>query len=262
MRGWDPGVYARFEAERNRPAEDLLARLPQGNRAGIVDLGCGGGTSTQLLRVKYPDSPVLGVDNSVEMLAAARKRLPDIEFVEGDAAIWRVGAADLVFANAVFHWVRDHIGAMARLVGELPAGGCLAAQMPDNENEPTHALMREIAALPEFREKLARVGETRETMGSFADYDAALAPACESLDIWRTTYVHRLEGPDAIVAWVEGAGLRPFLTPLADDERSHFLQLYRAAIAKAYPSRIGGHVLLPFPRLFIVARKAVATDHG
>ena len=214
MRGWDPGVYARFEAERNRPAEDLLARLPLGQRAGIVDLGCGGGTSTQLLRVKYPDSPILGVDNSPDMLTAARKRLPDVEFAKGDAATWPVGSADLVFANAVFHWVRDHIGAMARLLRELP------------------------------------------------DYDAALAPDCESLDIWRTTYVHRLEGPDAIVAWVEGAGLRPFLTPLADDERAHFLQLYRAAIAKAYPPRIGGYVLLPFPRLFIVARKAVAPDLG
>ena len=78
---------------------------------------------------------------------------------------------------------------------------------------------------------------------------------CDDIDIWRTTYVHRLEGPDAIVAWVESAGLRPFLAPLEADERREFLERYRAGVARAYPPRAGGGALLPFPRLFIVASR-------
>ncbi len=148
---------------------------------------------------------------------------------------------------------------MARLAGELAPLGCLAVQMPDNEDEPTHVLMREIAAEPRFRDKLAGAAGARETIGSFADYDAALFPLCDEIDIWRTVYVHRLDGPDAIVAWVESAGLRPFLAPLGPEERAAFLARYRAAIAGAYPPRAGGGVLLPFPRLF---DRRLATRRG
>jgi trans-aconitate 2-methyltransferase len=256
MRAWDPTIYGRFEAERGRPVADLLARVPAAARRRIVDIGCGSGVSTAALRENYPDADLLGVDNSPEMLAAARARLPDARFLEGDAAHWRVDGADLVFANAVFHWVPEHIGVIARLAGELAPGGCLAAQMPDNEAEPTHVLMREIASSERFGAKLADAGGARAPIGAFADYDAALCPICESIDIWRTVYLHRLESPEAIVAFVEGAGLRPYLTPLAPDDRAEFLELYRDAIARAYPRRPWGGVLLPFPRLFLVARRA------
>ena len=256
MTGWDPKIYARFEAERNRPSVDLLARVPRMPRKRVVDLGCGNGVSTGALHERYPDADLWGVDTSPDMLAAARQRLPSVHFVQADAAHWRDPSAQLVFANALFQWVPGHIDVMARLAGELPPGGCLAAQMPDNEAEPTHALMREIAAMAPFRDKLARVGESRAAIGGFGDYDSALAPTCDLVDIWRTTYVHRLEGPEAIVAWVEGAGLRPFLAPLSADERAHYIEFYREAITKAYPRRGWGGVLLPFPRLFIVGRRA------
>jgi len=113
--------------------------------------------------------------------------------------------------------------------------------------------MREIAATARFRDKLAGAAAARQRIGAFAAYDDALSASCDEIDIWRTTYVHRLAGPDAIVAWVESAGLRPFLNPLDADERADFLAQYRAGVARAYPPRAGGGALLPFPRLFIVA---------
>jgi trans-aconitate 2-methyltransferase len=252
---WRPDAYRRFEAERTRPAADLLARVQPGARLRIVDLGCGPGNSTALLAERYPKASIVGLDSSSDMLAAARTRLPAVEFRQGDIAEWSDPSADLVFANAALQWVPGHIEVMRRLAAELPTHGCLAAQAPDNEDEPSHALMREIAATPRFRDKLADAAAGREPIGGFADYDDALSGSCDEIDIWRTTYVHRLAGPDAIVAWFESTGLRPFLNPLETDERADFLELYRAAIARAYPARGGGGVLLPFPRLFIVATR-------
>ena len=188
------------------------------------------------------------------MLAQARLRLPHVTFEKADIARWSPDAPfDLIFANAVLQWIPDHIALMARLISGLAPGGSLAAQVPDNLDQPSHALMRKVAARAPFSAKLAGAAAAREEIGTFADYYAALAPLCAEIEAWRTTYVHALSGPDAIVDWVAGTGLRPFLAPLAPDERQAFLTQYRDEIAAAYPPLADGRVLLLFPRLFIVA---------
>ncbi|THD47592.1 MAG: trans-aconitate 2-methyltransferase [Bradyrhizobium sp.] len=254
-RDWSAQAYRRFERERSRPAAELLSRVPARALRRAVDLGCGPGNSTALIAERFPGAEIIGLDSSPDMLTAARSRLPRVTFRQGDIVDFDDPAADLVFANAAMHWVPNHIAVMRRIAERLPPLGCLAVQMPDNENEPTHALMREIAAGPRFRVKLADAAAARQPIGAFADYDDALSPFCDEVDIWRTTYVHCLAGSDAIVAWVESAGLRPFLSPLDADERAEYLALYREGVARAYPPRAGGGALLPFPRLFIVATR-------
>ena len=253
MEDWSARRYLQFAEERTRPARDLLARVPPGARNRLVDLGCGPGNSTELLADRFPDAAVIGVDTSDDMLTAARKRLPGVRFEKGDVALWRSSAPlDLIFANAVLQWVPDHIRLMGRLIQQLAPGGCLAVQMPDNFDEPSHTLMQQIASQPQFREKLAGAAGAREAIGAFVDYYVALAPQT-TVDVWRTTYVHALSGPDAIVEWLSTTGLRPYLNPLDPQEKAAFLAAYRDAIAAAYPPVAGGRVLLPFPRLFIVA---------
>ena len=243
---WDAQSYDRFEAERARPSRDLIARVPLPAPARVLDLGCGSGLSTLELRRAFPETEIVGVDLSPDMLAASARRLPDISFVEGDAANFDTSGFDLVFANALFHWVPDHLGVLARIAAALPEGGCLAVQMPDNEDEPSHRLMREVAGVG---------AGAREKIGAFGDYETALCPPCNRVDLWRTTYVHRLGAPDDVVKWVEGAGLRPFLDPLDADNRAAFLAAYRAEVARAYPMLPNGVLLFPFPRLFVVAAR-------
>jgi len=62
-----------------------------------------------------------------------------------------------------------------------------------------------------------------------------------------------MAGPDALVEWFRGSALRPFLSPLDEDMRRGFVAEYKARIARAYPPRHDGRVLLRFPRLFMVA---------
>jgi trans-aconitate 2-methyltransferase len=62
-------------------------------------------------------------------------------------------------------------------------------------------------------------------------------------------------GASGVVEWFKGSGLRPFLEPLDETERTQFLQQYQAAIAQTYPALADGSVLLPFPRLFLVATR-------
>ncbi|HLJ71516.1 MAG TPA: trans-aconitate 2-methyltransferase [Roseiarcus sp.] len=256
MSDWDSRQYLQFEAERTRPAADLLAQV-KGSARRVVDLGCGPGNSTEILAARFPDAEALGLDNSDDMLAKARARLPKIKFDKADISTWRPASApDVIFANAVMQWTPRHIELMARLLDCLAPSGRLAVQMPDNLAEPTHALMRETAALAPFAVKLAHAAASRERIGTFEEYYAALSPRAARLDMWRTTYAHILEGAPAIVEWVKGTGLRPFLDPLTPEEKRDFLARYGAAIAEAYPSLPDGRALLRFPRLFIVAAKS------
>jgi trans-aconitate 2-methyltransferase len=256
MADWDARQYLQFESERTRPAIDLLARV-EGSASRAVDLGCGPGNSTELLVARFPAAEIVGVDSSDDMLAKARARLPNLGFEKADIVSWRPGAPpDVIFANAVMQWAPGHVGVMTRLIDDLAPGGRLAVQMPDNFDEPTHALMRETAARQPFAAKLVGAPAQREAIGAFEDYYAALSSGGARLDLWRTTYAHILESPQAIVEWVKGTGLRPFLAPLTAGEEADYLAAYGAAIAKAYPPMADGRVVLRFPRLFIVAVKA------
>jgi trans-aconitate 2-methyltransferase len=251
---WDPGRYLVFQEERERPALDLLARIPEGVFRA-VDLGCGPGNSTELLQRRFPGAAVLGVDSSSEMIETARRRLPGIPFEISDIADWRgEDAFDLIFANAALQWVPDHAALLPRLLGQLAPGGALALQMPDNLDEPTHRAMREVAANGPWTKLLTKAVKAREPRRDAGWYFELLRGAGASPEVWRTTYHHPLAGAEAVVEWFRSTGLRPYLDPLDADMREGFLDAYREAIARAYPTLSDGTILLPFPRLFLLAR--------
>lgn len=256
MHDWNARQYLKFERERTRPARDLLAQVPPRPFRRIADLGCGPGNSTELLAERFPEAAVLGVDASPDMLRQARERLPRVGFVQADLSAWAPPAGtDLLFANAVFQWVPDHLAVLRRLVEALPAGGVLAVQMPDNLDAPSHRLMRDTAAAGPWAGKLAGAAAARDVLAAPGGYYDALAPLCRRIDLWHTTYRHVLDGVDGIVEWVQGTGLRPFLAPLGDEERAAYLAEYRARLAEAYPAQADGRVLFPFRRLFLVAER-------
>jgi trans-aconitate 2-methyltransferase len=254
MADWSPDLYLAFEDERTRAAADLLAHAPLQTARRIVDVGCGPGNSTELLRRRFPNADILGIDTSPAMLDAARARLPSARFAIADATGWTPdGGVDLVFANATYQWVPNHLGQLPRVLGALQTGACLAVQMPDNLAEPTHRLMQKIAEAGAWSARLS--GAPRPPLPPMSAYYEALAPGAARFDIWRTTYVHVMASAAAIVDFLRSTGLRPFLDPLSEAERADFLSLYETEIAAAYPPMADGRRLLPFPRLFIVAMR-------
>jgi len=259
MSHWDGTQYLKFADERTRAAQELLARasllLASQNATAreiehIVDLGCGPGNSTALLQARWPQADLIGVDSSGEMLQRARSDYPAIQWQQADAANWRPRApVDVLFANALLQWLPNHADLFPDLIAQVRSGGAFAIQMPCNFDEPTHRTMRELPGPWHARLRNVRVSPVQNP----AFYYDLLAPRVAHLDIWQTTYQHVMADADAIVEWVKGTGLRPYLDALHDDERAAFLAAYRDAIDRAYPTRSDGKRLFAFPRLFIVA---------
>jgi trans-aconitate 2-methyltransferase len=254
---WSPLQYTQFEDDRTRPVRDLVAAIPGTDPARVVDLGCGPGNSTEVLAARFPGAEVSGLDSSAEMIEAARKRLPAIRFEVTDLLHWAdPGPFGVILSNAVLQWLQDHDALLPRLVSRLVDGGSLAVQMPDNLDEPAYQLMRAVADAPEWREKLARAEGQRGEMSTPDGYYRVLRPHSRRVDVWRTTYFHVLPGgAGAVVEWFKGSGLRPYLRPLDPAEQAEFLRRFRDGVAKAYPAQPDGAVLLPFPRLFMVATR-------
>ncbi len=252
---WSAKQYVSFEDERTRPVRDLLSVIPEINARAVIDIGCGPGNSTELLAARFPTALVSALDSSLDMLEAARKRLPKVHFDLIDIAEWNdTGPFDVILANAVLQWLPNHSVLLPAILTRLNPGGCLAIQMPDNLAEPAYQLMCDIATHGPWANKLANSAKVRAPGYSVDWYFEKLSSHCNKLDIWRTTYYHPLTGgAEAIVEWFKGSGLMPFLHPLNEDERVEYLDRYTKAIAGAYPALANGKVLLPFPRLFILA---------
>ena len=253
-RDWDPAAYLAFRDDRLRPALDLIARVAPAEPRRIVDLGCGAGNVTRHLRAVWADATVTGLDSSADMLAKARRDFPDIAWQEGDIADWSPAEpVDLIYANAALHWLDDHENLFPSLFRRLAPGGVLAVQMPRNFGAPSHQLIFETAKAGPWRARLAPLIGWAPVAAPEVYYEL-LAPLAQSVDIWETEYLHVLEGENPVVAWIKGTGLRPFLEALKEPDRSAFEAAYAARVAIAYARRADGRTLLPFRRLFIVAR--------
>jgi len=254
---WDPARYLAFETERGRPCRDLVARLSLAEPGRLVDLGCGPGTSTRVLAERWPRARLLGVDRSAEMLAVARASGVAADWIEADLTRWDPPSdVDLLFSNAAFQWIPDHLALVRRLFDGLRGGGVLAFQVPA---APTgglgEALERVIGemAVPHAARAIAQSPRVE----SLETYYDALAGRAASVDLWDSRYVHIFDGPHRILDWSRGTALRPWLDGFPTDaDRTRFLEAMDRAIAARYPRRPDGRVLFPFLRRFVVAVRA------
>lgn len=252
---WSATQYSLFEQQRTRPVRDLVAAIPLASAHIAVDLGCGPGNSTEVLAERFAEATVTGLDSSEDMLRDARQRLPNIAFELADIGNWNPSQSyDVILANASLQWVPDHASLYPRLVSLLNPGGVLAVQTPDNLEEPAHRLAREIAASAQWVDRIGGVKHPDRHPAAY--YFELLRPHCAEVDVWRTTYHHPLAGGHgAVVEWFKGSALRPYLQKLDEAGQQAFLDAYLQAISQAYPALDDGTVLLPFPRLFIVATR-------
>ncbi len=251
---WDPAHYLHFGDERTRPALDLVSRIRLNEPGRIIDLGCGPGNSTQVLRQRWPAARVVGLDHSPEMIAAARAAYPDQDWILADIEEWSSAKPfDLIFSNAALHWMRGPAKLVGRLFGTVAPGGALAFQVPSDAHSPLRLAIQDIADDPAWR---SRMGEARTalTLEEPQVYYDTLAPLARSVDLWETLYYHPMASPAAIVDWISTTGLRPFLGALdSDQDQALFLARLEERLGQAYRARHDGRVLFPFRRLFLIA---------
>lgn len=255
---WDPALYLKYGGERTRPAADLLARIPVMEPHHVVDLGCGPGNSTALLAARWPSAHITAVDADAAMLERAWHSGPRCRYVRADITTWEPDQVpEVIFSNAVLHWLDNHSAVFPRLMNLLPPGGVLAVQMPRNFDAPSHTLLRQVARNGPWADKLAPLLREKPVAEPEV-YHRWLAPLSDALEIWETTYLVRLSGADPVLSWMRGTALRPLLDALDPKVAAQYEAAYAERLREAYPREADGVTLFPFRRLFIVATRTEA----
>lgn len=257
MAAWDAGQYLKFEAERTQPARDLANRVElDGACRKALDIGCGPGNSTRVVQERFPQAKIQGIDQSPEMIRAAGEAHPSLSFAVFDITQELSplgGGYDLVFSNACLQWVPGHGTLLPRLIGLLRPGGVLAAQIPNNAEEPIHRIVEGVSAKAAWRSHFPERRIFHQLKPE--QYFDLLSASAVDFTMWETTYYHRLPSHQAILEWYRGTGLRPYLSCLTEEQQRLFEREVLEGIERAYPVRQNGEVIFRFPRLFFTARR-------
>lgn len=252
MADWDSKLYIKFKKERTQPAADLANRLRGYNPHKIADIGCGPGNSTSVVKSVFPGADITGIDSSPNMIEKARKEHPELNFQLCDANDLPDGY-DMLFSNACLQWIPNHFELLPKLMDKLNPGGVLAVQVPMNRSEPLYRIIDEVAADPKWNFNNIYF-ETNGTLSPGEYYDI-LCGCSSDFQIWETVYCHALASHEALVDWVKGTRLRPYLEALDNEQAAEFENEILSRAMAAYPVQKDGNVILNFRRFFFTAVK-------
>lgn len=256
MSDWNSEQYLKFKKERTQPSIDLVNRIHIENPKRIIDIGCGPGNSTAVLKKRYPDAFILGVDFSTNMIEKAKADYPELDFMLFDASKdfdKLTGKFDIVFSNACIQWIPDHRKLLSDMMSILNKNGVMAVQVPYQFNQPMHRIVDEVVSRPEWRdlipfEKVFHILKEEE-------YFDLLSEISSDFSMWQTVYFHRMPLQKSIIEWYRSTGLKPYFDVLSDDNKAKFENDVFEEVKKAYPVQNNCEVIFRFPRVFFIAKK-------
>lgn len=237
---WNASLYMRYARERTQPSRDLAARIDCRHVVcpKILDIGCGSGNSSRILKERFPSAKITGIDSSEGMIESARRQSPDIEFRKCATTPECPEISeeyDVIFSNACLQWVPKHDILFPSLFNKLARGGALAVQIPPTEEMPISKILEGMKASPRWRDAFINIHDLKAL--PMAQYYDIISSLTENFDIWKTDYVHPLDGVDALLGWYSGSRLRPYFAALPESRRVQFADCVGKGLTEYYPAR-------------------------
>lgn len=255
MSEWSSEQYLKFKNQRTQPSIDLVNRIISYQPRSVLDIGCGPGNSTYVLKKAFPQAYILGVDNSEDMIKKAKQTHPDMNFELCDVTsqLNSLGSYDVIFSNACLQWIPNHKEFIPKLFDKLNNDGVLAVQIPMNGQEALFQIMNDIVKKPKWGFSSSNI-ETNETLTP-EEYFDILSSCSKSFDILETVYYHNMPTIHAMIEWIKGTRLRPYLNKLADEAAAELEKEITERAVSAYHKQKNGEIIFKFRRFFFTAVK-------
>lgn len=253
---WNANLYNKFSKERIQPSRDLAQRIMISDCKRVIDIGCGSGMSTFCIKERFPDAEVMGVDLSESMLEKAKELVKAVIWIQRDCSdsLEDLGKFDVVFSNAFLQWLDDQEKFIENTGKLLNKDGVLAIQVPNfREMEIAKILEKVVARYDDKTILFSDMPEKRFNYTTKEYYDM-FSRYYTDVEMWQTYYYHQMADSDAIVEFIKGTTLRPYLECLTTEQGEEFLDMLKKETAIHYKASENGKVLFPFHRLFFLAK--------
>lgn len=102
--------YDRYSSIQDLCATRLISKIRGGDFGNILDIGCGTGNYTRLLKERFPKAHIKAVDISGEMIKIAKEKMAkeNIDFIIADGEMLNFNEPfDFISSNAAFQWFED-----------------------------------------------------------------------------------------------------------------------------------------------------------
>lgn len=253
---WDAQTYDKVSSVQEGWGLGVLQRRKWKGDEVVLDAGCGSGKPTRALAARVPKGMVYAVDLDPNMVRQARANLRDfnnVQVMQSDIASVKLPAkVDVVFSNAVLHWIADHRRVFANFAGLLKDGGELLAQCGGQDNlENAIAILDRVASSDPFRQhfagwkkpwNFAAPGDTEKLL-----YEAGFKNASAHLSAAPVTFADRGQ----FSTFVKTLVVRAHLARLPAAHQGSFLEAYLDECERQPQKKW----LLDYVRLNITAEK-------
>jgi len=251
---WNPNVYNKFKSERFLPFDDLLALVKIKSGIRVLDLGCGTGELTRKLADALPDSNVLAIDASAEMLQDSKAFANDnVQFAQKtiEAQVESGEKFDLIFSNAAIQWVQNHRELLPKIIASINSGGQLALQLPDQNNNTANQILNALADEQPFKNELQHWKRDSPVLDIDSYARLLFENGSSSITVFEKVYPLVLQDSETVFEWVSGTALIPYLERLSNELKTQFSNTLRNRLALAFPE---SPAFYPFKRIIIEAK--------
>ena len=257
---WNATDYAANSSAQFQWGSELIASLGLEEHEAVLDMGCGDGKLTALIAWQVQAGVVTGIDASDEMVFLAQQtwgHIKNLDFSPMDAQnLTFHGGFDVVYSNAVLHWVADHPAVLAGVWRALKPGGRMLLQMPAKRNcEQFIEAVDSVRSAPRWR-PFFRTFSFPWQFSTEHDYAHWLSDAglkTQTITTVSKDMCHK--SPRQLAGWMRTTWL-PYLQCVPDAERDHFVNAVVDKYLCAVPPDEQGRTHVDVVRLEVAAIKS------
>ena len=258
---WNAQDYAQNSQAQQQWAKELIALLQLSGRETVIDLGCGDGKVTAEIAKIVDHGTVIGIDNSAAMIALAQHQYPqpqhpNLSFQVMDAGnLSFIECFDVVFSNAVLHWLKQHQPVIDGLYRSLKTGGKILLRMGGKGDA---AGMR--AAIDRVKDSAPWSRyfidfEFPYTFSAVDEYRVMLEAAgftAKRLELVAKDMTH--DGREGLACWIRTTWL-PYTQRLPVDLRESFIEAVCSSYLDQVPLSVDGKAHVAMVLLEVEAEK-------
>lgn len=251
---WNPDTYNKFKSERFAPFYDSLNLITIRAGIDVIDLGCGTGELTRKLADALPESKVLGVDFSQEMLNDSKafgNEQVHFELRTIEEQVNLDTKYDLVFSNAAIQWVYSHEELLPKIIAMVKPGGQLVIQLPNQNQNLSNLILDELATEEPFCTALQNWTRNSPVLDIERYAQILFENDSQQMTVFEKIYPLVLKDSDALFDWVSGTALIPYIERLSGETKEQFIAAYKERLKERFPK---SPVFYPFKRIIMEAK--------